>query len=40
MEAAANEFPKWSMANGKENTGIKKRRLAEQACFEHNVYIG
>ena len=38
MEAAAQEFPKWSMAGGKENEGIKKRRIAEQDCFQHNVY--
>jgi len=38
MEAAAQEFPKWSMAGGRPNEGIKLRRLAEQACFEHGTY--
>jgi GH24 family phage-related lysozyme (muramidase) len=38
-EAAANEFPKWSMAGGKYVEALHKRRLAEQHCFQNNVYI-
>jgi lysozyme len=40
MEAAANEFPKWSMAGGKEVPGILKRRHAEQDCFLNSTYVG
>ena len=39
-EAAAKEFPKWSMAGGKEVPGILKRRLAEQECFLNSKYVG
>jgi lysozyme len=38
--AASGEFPKWSMAGGKEVAGILKRRLAEQDCFLHSIYVG
>ena len=37
---AAVEFPKWSMAGGKEVPGILKRRHAEQECFLHATYVG
>ena len=30
---AANEFPKWCRANGKEVDGIKRRRKAESAMI-------
>lgn len=30
---AANEFPKWDKAKGKELAGLKTRRLAEQKLF-------
>ena len=39
-EAAAKEFPKWSMAGGKEVPGILKRRFAEQECFLNSKYVG
>ena len=39
-EAAANEFPKWSMAGGRETPGILKRRLIEKDCFLHSTYVG
>jgi len=38
--AASGEFPKWSMAGGKEVPGILKRRHAEQDCFLHSTYVG
>ena len=38
--AASGEFPKWSMAVGKEVPGILKRRHAEQDCFLHSTYVG
>ena len=38
--AASGEFPKWSMAGGKEAPGILKRRLAEQECFLNSKYVG
>lgn len=38
--AASGEFPKWSMAGGKEVPGILKRRRAEQDCFLHATYVG
>jgi GH24 family phage-related lysozyme (muramidase) len=38
--AASGEFPKWSMAGGKEVPGILKRRHAEQDCFLHATYVG
>ena len=38
--AASGEFPKWSMAGGKDVPGILKRRLAEQDCFLHSTYVG
>ena len=40
LDAAAGEFPKWDMAGGRSNEGILKRRLAEQACFQHETYRG
>lgn len=39
-EAAAKEFPKWSMAGGVESKGVKARRFAEQDCFVNGVYKG
>ena len=39
-EAASKEFPKWSMAGGKEVSGILKRRFAEQECFLNSKYVG
>ena len=38
--AASGEFPKWSMAGGKEVPGILRRRHAEQDCFLHATYVG
>ena len=36
FEAAANEFPKWCKANGKELSGLKRRREAEKRLFLAN----
>lgn len=33
FKGAANEFPKWCKAAGREMLGLKRRRLAEQALF-------
>ena len=38
--AAAEEFPKWDMVDGIHSSSIRKRRLAEQACFQHAIYKG
>ena len=38
--SASGEFPKWSMAGGKEVPGILRRRHAEQDCFLHSTYVG
>lgn len=38
--AAAGEFPKWSMVNGNHSSSILKRRFAEQDCFSHGTYKG
>ncbi len=32
-DLAADEFPKWDRAGGRELPGLKRRRLAEQALF-------
>jgi lysozyme len=40
IEAAAQEFPRWDRVAGVPNQGILKRRLAEQVCFQHNIYRG
>lgn len=32
--AAAAEFPKWDHAGGKENAGLLRRRIAEEAEFQ------
>ena len=32
-EGAANEFPRWNKANGKELPGLTRRRAAEKALF-------
>jgi lysozyme len=39
-DAAAEEFPKWDMVDGVHSSSIRKRRLAEQACFKNNIYKG
>ena len=36
--AAAEEFPKWDMVAGVHSNSIRKRRLAEQACFQNSIY--
>ena len=38
---ASNEFPKWDHAPSDHvNSGILKRRLAEQRCFRGEGYVG
>lgn len=34
MQGAANEFPKWRMADGEVSQGLVNRRAAERAIFE------
>lgn len=36
MDLAANEFPRWIFAGGTILTGLRKRRLREQAVFLQN----
>lgn len=33
FDGAAEQFPKWCMAGGVENAGLKRRRIAEQELF-------
>lgn len=38
LTAAANEFPKWNMVDGKPNAGITRRRMAEREMFLNGIY--
>lgn len=37
--SAAEEFPKWRFAGGKELKGLLRRRLAEKALFEEGIKL-
>ena len=36
---ASTQFPRWNKVNGLPNAGLTKRRLAEQALFQHPISV-